>query len=262
MGANEGTLPDIRRVSAGEGSAWWSTGWQLFRAAPGLWILLILTWVVISAVLGAWSGLAGNLGNALSTVATPIFAGGIMLGAHDVDAGKPLRFEHLFAGFNGGRFVPLLQLGLINLAFTFLVIVAVGILAATFVGVSTVTQLLTADAADMIGTDPSILLPLLLVIAPLAAVGLLLVSIGMWFAPALVALQQVAPWAAFKLSFVAIWRNAGAMIVFDLVLLLFAIVATIPLGLGWIVLAPTLATAWYASWRGLFAGDTPHGAAP
>jgi hypothetical protein len=42
------------------------------------------------------------------------------------------------------------------------------------------------------------------------------------------------------------------MIVFDLILLLWAIVATIPLGLGWIVLAPTLATAWYASWRELF----------
>ena len=257
MDNRAGVLPSIRRVPAGEGTAWWGAGWQLFKAAPGLWILVTLAWVVISAALGSWSGIAGNIGSALSTIATPIFAGGIMLGAHDVDAGKPLRFGHLFDGFNGGRFGPLLQLGLINLAFTFLVIVAVGILAASFVGVSTVTQLLSADAADMIGTDPSVLLPLLLVVLPLAAIGLLLVGCGMWFAPGLVALQQVPPWAAFKLSFVAIWRNAGAMIVFDLVLLLLAIAATLPLGLGWIVLGPTLATAWYASWRSLFADDAP-----
>jgi hypothetical protein len=248
MDTTAGTLPEIRRVAAGQGSAWWSTGWQLFKVSPGLWILILLAWVVISSVL-AW---AGSVGNALSTVATPIFAAGVMFGARDVDAGNPLRFEHLFAGFKGGRFGPLLLLGLINLGFTFLVIVAVGVLAAAFVGVSTVTQFMTADTMDLVGMDLSALLPLILVVLPLLAVGLLLVGIGMWFAPALVALQQVPPWTAFKMSFVAIWRNAGAMIVFDLVLLLWAIVATIPLGLGWVVLAPTLATAWYASWRGLF----------
>jgi uncharacterized membrane protein len=102
------------------------------------------------------------------------------------------------------------------------------------------------------GMDVFALLPLIFVVILLLAVGLLLVSIGMWFAPALVVLQQVPPWTAYKMSFVAICRNAGAMIVFDLILLLWAIVATIPLGLGWIVLAPTLATAWYASWRELF----------
>lgn len=256
MDANAVTLPEIRRVPAGQGSAWWSTGWRLFKAAPGLWILMILAWVAISVVLGSWSGTLGNIGSALSTIATPIFAAGVLLGARDVDGGKPLRFEQLFAGFQGGRFVPLLQLGLINLVLTFVVIVAAGIVAAAFIGVGTVTHLMTADAADLVGTDPSILLPLILVVLPLFAIGLLLVGIGMWFAPGLVALQQVPPWAAFKLSFVATWRNAGAMIVFDLVLLVFAIVASIPLGLGWIVLAPTLATAWYASWRGLFTDDT------
>jgi uncharacterized membrane protein len=249
MDANAGTLPEIHRVAAGRGSAWWSTGWHLFKASPGLWILIVLAWVVISTVL---ANFGGNIGNALSTVATPIFAAGVMFGARDVDAGNPLRFEHLFAGFKGGHFVPLLQLGLINLAFTFLVIVAVGMLATSFVGISTVMQFMTADSMDLVGIDLSELLPLILVVLPLLAVGLLLVGIGMWFAPALVALQQVPPWTAFKLSFAAIWRNAGAMIVFDLVLLMWGIAATIPLGLGWIVLAPTLATAWYASWRELF----------
>ena len=153
-----------RRNAAGDTPSRRGTGFRLvehrlaaLQGVSGALVAIILAWVVITTVLGNYGG---TLGNALSTVATPIFAAGVMIGAREVDAGNPLRFEHLFAGFRSGRFGPLLRLGLINLAFTFLVIVAVGMLAASFVGVSTVTQFMTADTMDLMGMDVWSLLPL------------------------------------------------------------------------------------------------------
>jgi hypothetical protein len=241
-------LPEIRRVAAGEGAAWWSEGWRLFKLAPALWIGIIVAYVVIAIVLSQ----AGTVGNVLSTFATPVFWAGIILGAHDLDHGKPLRFDHLFAGFREGRLGPLLMLGLVSLGLTIIAFSVVGLIAVSCVGASTLMQFFTADASELVGMDMSIMLPLLLVVLPLLAVMLLLVSMFTWFAPGLVAVQKVPALTAVKMSFIAICRNPGALILFDVVLIGLAIVASIPLGLGWLVLGPVFATAWYASWRDIF----------
>lgn len=241
-----------RRVPAARGSDWWSDGWRLFKAAPGTWIAMIAAWVVINFALLA----AGVTGNVIATVATPIFAAGILLGARDQDGGKPLRFESLFAGFGGGRLLPLLSLGLLNLLLSLLVMAVVAAVALWFVDTDTLMQLLSPDLDTMEDMDLFAMLPMLLICIPLMAVGLLMVGIGMWFAPGLVAVQKVGPWTAMKLSFAVTFTNVGALVLYDIILLCFALVATIPFGLGWIVLAPTLAASWYASWRDLF-GDAP-----
>jgi uncharacterized membrane protein len=44
----------------------------------------------------------------------------------------------------------------------------------------------------------------------------------------------------------------GATLVYGLIWIGLAIVASIPFGLGWIVLAPVMAGSWYASWRETF----------
>ena len=59
-----------------------------------------------------------------------------------------------------------------------------------------------------------------------------------WFAPALVALRGDEPIAAMKASFDACLRNMWPMLVYSLLGLVFAIVASIPFALGWLVLAP------------------------
>mgnify|MGYP006383154323 CR=1 FL=1 len=51
----------------------------------------------------------------------------------------------------------------------------------------------------------------------------------------------------------AVTREAsGATLVYGLIWIGLAIVASIPFGLGWIVLAPVMAGSWYASWRETF----------
>jgi uncharacterized membrane protein len=73
-----------------------------------------------------------------------------------------------------------------------------------------------------------------------------------WFAPPLVVLNGEEPIAAMRKSFHASWQNLGATAVYGLIFIGLAIVASIPLGLGWLVLGPVTAGSWYASWRETF----------
>ncbi|MBS0320705.1 MAG: hypothetical protein JSR18_09205 [Proteobacteria bacterium] len=242
--------PVLARVPAGEGAAWWSEGWRLFTAHAGTWIGIFVVWVVINVVLS----LVPFLGSIVATLTTPVFAAGALLGARDIDAGRPLRFDHLFAGFSGGRLGPLLLLGFYNFVLSFAVVALVALVLMAIVGSDLLLQLASTNAEDVAALDFGSLITVLVVGVPLASLGWLLVGIAMWFAPGLVAVQGVAPGRAMALSFKASLSNIVALIVYDIVLLVLAIVATIPVGLGWIVLGPVLVCSWYASWRDLFGG--------
>ena len=73
-----------------------------------------------------------------------------------------------------------------------------------------------------------------------------------WLAPALVMLRGTAPVEALRLSLAACSRNMGALTVYGLVGIFFAIVATLLLGLGWLVLLPLALLSTYAAFQDLF----------
>ena len=77
-------------------------------------------------------------------------------------------------------------------------------------------------------------------------------AMACWFAPALVMLRSEEPVAAMKASFVACLVNVWPMLVYGLIGIVLMIVATIPLGLGWLVLGPVFAGSVYASYKDLF----------
>jgi uncharacterized membrane protein len=73
-----------------------------------------------------------------------------------------------------------------------------------------------------------------------------------WFAPALVIFRNDEPIAALKASFFACLDNVGAFLVYSLVGLALALLASIPFGLGWLVLAPVYGASSYASYVDVF----------
>ena len=79
-----------------------------------------------------------------------------------------------------------------------------------------------------------------------------LVAMAFWFAPALVVFRNLAPVDAAKASFAANLKNLLAFLVFGAVYLVAAIVASIPFGLGWIVLIPVSLLAVYVSSKDVF----------
>ena len=92
----------------------------------------------------------------------------------------------------------------------------------------------------------------MLVVALIGVTLALLAAMAYWFAPALVVLNGEPPIAALQKSFAASWRNIGAFLLYGLIYIGLAIVATIPMGLGWLVLGPMLVGSCYAGWRTIF----------
>jgi len=242
--------PSIRHVDAGRGMQWWSDGWRLFAASPGAWIAIVVVWLLINVALTQ----AGWIGNIASMILTPILAAGVLLGAHAQDHGEPLKFEQLFAGFGGSRFQPLLMLGLFNLALTLVVAAIVAGAIVAVVGTAGLMQFFATDMLDLASTDLTAIALVVLALSPILLIGFALIGMAFWFAPGLVAVNGIAPQAALWLSFRANLTNIGAMLIYGMLLIVFALLASIPLGLGWFVLGPMMAGSWYATWRDVF-GD-------
>lgn len=243
--SNPGRAP--RRLAAGAGTSFWGEAWRIFCAAPLTWMLILVAYVAISIVLAV----IPVIGSVVHLVLTPVFVAGMMLGCDALARGRPLEFAHLFAGFKDGRFGPLAVVGLILLA----LVIVFGILmvAGAFVtiGMSGLGALLDyGDPLTIAGAAGIGALVLLL----LALTGATLLWMALWFAPALVTLDGMEPVAALKKSFDACLANIAPFLVYGLLYIGLALLATIPLGLGWLVLAPMIVASCYASWRQIFGG--------
>jgi uncharacterized membrane protein len=239
---------DPRVLAAGQGAAWWSEGWQVFMAAPGTWIGMIVVLLLIMLALS----FVPFLGWLATSVLSPVFGGGIALGCHALAKGRPLTIGALFDGFSGGRFTPLVIVGLIYLAATFVLWMVVAVVILGVAGGAGLFSAISADPSQMgLALFSSIGLSAL-VIAPIALVAAAAIMMAYWYAPPLVVLNGEEPVAAMQKSFRACWQNLGATAVYGLIFIGLAIVASIPLGLGWLVLGPVAAGSWYASWRETF----------
>ncbi|HEX4885251.1 MAG TPA: BPSS1780 family membrane protein [Casimicrobiaceae bacterium] len=240
-----------RRLAAGRGLQWWSEGWRIFMAAPLQWLGMFVVMVLINVALH-WIPIVGSLG---TTIVNTIFVGGLLLGCHGLAQGRPLEFAQLFAAFRNDRLGPLAILGLIALGVGLVIALVLGVLvmgagaagmltgtmAAQDAGVGMMTAMAGMGAAALVGSLIGLVIGVLFYLA-------------WWYAPALVAINRAAPVDALKASFRASTANLGAMTVFLLVFVLLALVASIPFGLGWLVLGPVAFGAGYASWREVF-GD-------
>jgi uncharacterized membrane protein len=239
---------DPRTLPAGQGAAWWSEGWQVFMAAPGTWIgMIVVLFLIMIAI--AFVPIVGPIAQ---SVLAPVFAGGIALGCHALAKGRPLTIGALFDGFSGGRFMPLFIIGLLYLAAMFVVWIIVVVVILGVAGGAGLFSAISADPTQMGAALFSSIGMTALVIAPLVLLATVAIMMAYWFSPALVVLNGEEPIAALQKSFRASWQNLGACTIYGLIFIGLAIVASIPLGLGWIVLAPVMAGSWYASWREMF----------
>lgn len=238
-----------RLLAASRGAAWWSEGWRVFTAAPGLWIGMWIVFVILAIVVG----IVPVLGQ-IALLFLWAFVGGLLVGCHALARGEPLRFGHLFAGFQEGRLGPLVVLALINLLCGIALAIVLGAAMMALVGASGIAPFLSGDPTQMgvallAGVGIS-----LLVVVPLAIVLSAVIAMAFWFAPPLVALNREAPFAAVGKSLRGAWSNVGALMLYGLIYIGLAIVASIPFGLGWLVLGPVFVGSLYASWREVF-GD-------
>ena len=236
-----------RAVDVGRGASWWGEGWRLFTPAVGPWILIVIIGLVLQLVLA----FIPVLGSIAGQLLFPVLMGGLMLGCRAIDRGEPLTVAHLFAGF-GPKAGSLLIVGLIYLAAAVAIMILVVALLFVFFGAALLSQFWGSQdslsgAAAMGGFALAFLvgcLIFLLLFLPLV--------MAVWFAPALVVLKGLEPWDAMKLSFVGSIKNILPFLVYGLIWIALAIVATIPLMLGWLVLGPVAIASLYASYCDIF----------
>jgi uncharacterized membrane protein len=234
-------------VAAGHGLDWWGSGWRLFTAAPLIWIAIVVLFVAILFVL-AFIPIVGQIA---STLLYPVFGGGILLGARALERGEPLTVGHLFSCFND-KAIPLLIVAILYFAGWFLIWALAAALLVGLVGFGTLAALFSGDPAEA-GMALASAFGLGTLVVLLICVSLCVpLVMAYWFASALVVFRGSEPWAAMKSSFAACLRNVPPFLVYSVLGIVFAVVASIPLGLGWLVLAPVYAATLYTSYKDIF----------
>lgn len=230
-------IPEGQQVPAGNGIAWFSRGWEMFRQAPGTWIGLSLVFMLMVIVLSVIPVI-----NLVLNLLIPVFVGGIMIGCKALEDGEELRIGHLFAGFSGHA-GNLILIGLIYLAGIVALVVVMALIGG---GIGLGAAILGGGKASGAAAGAGILAMLvaMLLFVPLA--------MAIWYAPPLVVFHDVPPLQAVKASFFACLKNFVPFLVYGVVFVVLAILASLPVFLGWLVLIPVTQASVYAGYRDMF----------
>jgi uncharacterized membrane protein len=232
-------VPGGRALPAGRGWAWIAEGWKLFKRQPLAWIAVAVVLAVIFLVLAV----IPILGSLAAVVLAPVFGAGVVIGSRALDEGRPLQVGDLFAGFRE-RFGTLASVGFAYLGASVAIALAVGVV--TGAGVWGLVGS-GADPASIGAAGATVLLAFLVMMALM-----LPLMMAVWFAPPLVVFHDLGAGEAMKGSFIACLRNVMPFLVYGVAMLVLALAASIPFGLGWLVLGPVLAASLYTSYRDVF----------
>lgn len=238
---------EARKVPAAHGWLWIKQAYDLFRRSPLLWMVLTAIGVVGMAAI-SYIPVVGEL---LTTILMPVLLAGYMLGAKALAEGEELELAHLFAGLQHNA-QELISLGGINLVGQLL---SLGAMMLTG-GAALVTLILSGKQID----DPAVLMNALTGAGLALLVGATLFTLllmAMQFAPMLVIFQHMTPVLAMKTSLHAFIRNMIPLTVYGLMLLPFAIIASMPMMLGWLVLLPIIIASMYTIYIDLFPAPSP-----
>ncbi|WP_175534760.1 BPSS1780 family membrane protein [Thiocapsa roseopersicina] len=174
-----------------------------------------------------------------------------MIGAHRQYREGRFEISHLFAGVSESA-GPLALVGVVYLLLALGIAIVAGLLfAAVFASIGSSMDLSTMDPNDfdIFLANPIVLLPVL--VAMLLGVPL---AMAMFFAPSLVALDQVPVLKALGLSFSGCLKNIMPFLIYGLVAIVLVILGSLPLMLGLLVVVPVLTIAIYTAYRDIFYG--------
>ena len=234
----ENFVPNGRTVPIENGWTWIADAWSIFRRAPGIWIGMVLTLAVIYIVLAVLP----LIGAIASFVLGPVFTAGLVIASRTIDQGGEVQFSQLFAGFQH-RFGTLLVVGLI-----YFVLLLVIVFAAAFA-----TGLSIAEMVNAASPEAALALGVRLLLTALIILALTLpLVMAIWFAAPLVVFHELGPGEAMRASFVGCLRNMLPFLLYGAVLFVAAIIASIPFGLGWLILWPVIAASIYTAYRDIY----------
>jgi hypothetical protein len=235
-------MPTILRVPFHRGWRWVVDGFRLFRKNPIILIVLNMVLLLVALALCVIP-IAGAY---LLYLLTPMFHSGLMVACRDLEAGQDIEISHLFLGFRRSA-SQLITVGGVYLVGNVLV---AGI--AMTMGGEELREVMRAAAA---GT-PGEISPQAADKASLAVLvaGALYVPLIMtlWFAPALVILDEVPGWRALALSLRACLTNILPFLLYGLIMSALLLVAMMLFLIGLALWVPLAVVTTYVSFRDIF----------
>jgi uncharacterized membrane protein len=233
----------IRNLAPGRGWQWITAAFQLFRRNPLIWIVLNLALMLV----GVGLSVLPVIGAYMLYLLTPVFLGGIMTAAKDLEAGQEIEIAHLFRGFrhNAAHLVTVGGVYLVGQVLISGVMLTIG-----------GPEFQEAVKAGIGALDASALTPegTRHVLQAMLVGTLLFVPLAMavWFAPALVILDDQPGFRALWTSMLASLRNAVPLLLYSIVSSVLLLFAVIPFGLGLILWIPVMLLTIYTSYRDVF----------
>jgi len=233
---------EARTVNIANGWLWIKQGYWLLKKNPILWVTLAVIGVV---------GLLGIstipvIGDPLATLLFPILLAGYMFGCRALEHDEELELSHLLAGFHNNT-AQLVTLGGISLISQMLIL---GVMMLTG-GATLVSILMSGQPVD----NPEVLAQAAAGAGIALMLGMALFSMllmAMQFAPMLIIFDKMSPIDALKASLSACLRNILPLSLYGVMMLLFMMIASMPMMLGWLVLLPVMLSSMYAIYRDLF----------
>lgn len=234
-----------KSVNAGQGLGWFKCGWELFKKDFGTWFIMFLVFIII-AILLSFIPFIGSLALA---IITPVLMGGWMYAAAQLEQGSSIELGNLFQGFRDKpRMNKLLILGALYL------VAQIGVMIIMF-GLLGGTAFMAAPENGQV--DPEAMREAMFSAGSMIAMLLVflvafIIAMGFLYASPLVMLDDMAPMESVKASFAGCLKNILPLLVFGIIYFLLAILAVIPLGLGFLILIPVSFLALFCSYRSIF----------
>ena len=229
-----------RVVEAGSCFEWLRHGWAMFRAHPATWLAITAVLVLIFLALMA----VPLIGQIALYMLLPILVAGTLHACQRTTAGETPSVNDLFIAFNKDA-TQLVITGLLNLAATVAIMVMLKVIAAG-----------SALGGIMLGAPGPLglaaVMGSMMLSGLFAVVFLTLLTMAMWFAPALVFFHRMEAWPALKASFNACAANWLPFLLFGIISLVLLFFALLPLALGLLLLFPVMVGSLYAAYRDLF----------
>lgn len=251
----------MKTLNATEGLSWIRNGWRLFTRSPMTWIFSVITYWLIMAL----AGLIPIIGALIATLFIPAFAVSFMNISRELDQGRTAEPALIFSGFR--EHLPVL----VRLGGIYLVAVLVIVMLTQFADGGVLMNLMlfnqqpTEEELAQASVGSAVMLALFLYLP---------VQLAFWFAPVLVAWQQMGAAKALFYSFFACLQNWRAFLAYGFAWMLLggllpgtlgtalavalsggepnpAISQTLMFGFL-LLLVPTLFASFYFSYRDIF----------
>ncbi len=234
--------PQPEKVPVGSGTAWLGRGYWHFKQNPFAWIGALIIFIVLSMGLS----LVPLIGALAVNLLSPVIMAGFSIGAQEQDNGGDFRIGHLFAGFSQ-NFGSLVMVGVFYLLFIILIgAVFGGIIGLTMAGSGMIDP--NAGPEAMMNSMG----PISMILMLLALMLIIFVAMAYYYAPTLIALDNMSALAAMKMSLNGCLKNWLALLVFGILAFLLLVVGMIPAMLGLLVVIPMLQASIYVSYRDIF----------